>query len=201
MFRLFLPLLPILALTGCVGGTSPATQFYVLKPAPAASEYPVLQVPTDLSIGLGPIQLPPMLERPQIVTRIQGHSVVLGEFDRWVGNLKENMARIMARQLMRQLNTSRVALHPWPRHRELDLQVRLDILRFDGTLGGTTELSGTWTLVDGSGMKELRTEAFNMTHATAGPEYEDLVASMGQTTAELTNQIGAAIGQHFASGK
>jgi uncharacterized lipoprotein YmbA len=199
MNRRLFTLLSVLVLSGCIGGTSPATRFYSLDPTLVSDEPAVLHVPEGLSIGLGPVQLPDMLDRPHIVARTGEHGIALGEFDQWVGNLNENMSRFMAQQLMAQLNTSRVAIHPWPRHRELDYQVRVDVLRFDGVLGGNAELSGTWSMLDGEGRDELQTVAFAFREPVAGADFEDLVTSLGALTQQLTRQIAEAIARHATS--
>ena len=182
-------LLAALLAYGCAG-TSPPTHFYTLEatgPAPPVADMP------RLALGLGPIVLPDTLDRPQIVSRGAPYSVELGEFNRWAGNLKAEVGRLMAGRLMASLGTDRVFLHPWPRHRELDRQVRVDVLRFDGRFGGEAKLEGTWTLLDGEGRRELKVEAFSLHHGVAGTEYSDMVAAMSALAARLADRIGEAV--------
>jgi uncharacterized protein len=43
--------------------------------------------PRDLTIGVGPVTLPPYLDRLPIVTRASRARLVLGEFDQWAASL------------------------------------------------------------------------------------------------------------------
>jgi uncharacterized lipoprotein YmbA len=199
MYRIVTTFITVALLQGCVGGTSPATRFYVLEAKPGPAGYPVLNAPAGISVGLGPIKLPAMLDRPHIVSRKGGHEVVLANFHHWADNLKDNIARKMTTQIMEQLNTDRVAVYPWSRQRTLDYQIRIDILRFDGTLGGTTELNGTWTLLSGDGESELKTKLFRFSDATSGSGYEHLVASLGRLTSMLAGELAEEVSQHAAA--
>lgn len=200
MQRVFILLVSSLMLAGCAGGISPVTRFYTLE-APPAAAYAPLPVPAGLSIGLGPIELPDLLNRPQIVSRDDGNRVEIGSFDNWAGSLQDNMARLMIQQLMVQLNTTRIATYPWPRYREVDYQIRLDVLRFDGVLGGATALKGLWTLVDGKGRRELDTGAFAFEDRAESGEYAGLVAALGRMTARLTDQLAHVLADHLAEGR
>jgi hypothetical protein len=186
-----------LLLAGCVG-ISPPAKFYVLDAGPPPSGSKPLGVRPGLSIGLGPIDLPELVVRPEILTRPDGYSVQLSEFHRWAGELRPNMARVMARELMRRLNTERLALYPWPGSKELDYQVRVEVFRFDGRLGAPAVLEGTWTLVDGAGRQELLTQAFSLTETTTGPEYGDLVGTLSRLTVRLADLIAQGIARQAA---
>lgn len=75
-----------LALTGCAD--SQPTRFYTLSPLAAAlGSTPPTLLP-DVTVGVGPVTLPPYLDRPQLVTRAGGNRVVLAEFDSWAERCK-----------------------------------------------------------------------------------------------------------------
>jgi len=103
------------------------------------------------------------------------------------------MTRTMARQLMQGLGTDKVAIYPWPRHRAIDYQMRIDVLRFDGTLGGEVVLAGTWTLADGGGRAEISTRAFSLSENAGGRDYSDLVAAMSRLVARLSAAMAADV--------
>lgn len=190
--------LGLMLLAGGCAGVSPPARFYVLDAGPALDQSSPEALRTGLSIGLGPIDLPELVVRPQIVTRPDAHSVQLSEFHQWAGELRSNMARVMARELMRRLHTERVALYPWPGSKELDYQVRVEVFRFDGRLGGPAVLEGTWTLVDGSGRQELLIEAFSLSETSQGPEYGDLVEALSRLTVRLADLIAEGITRRAA---
>jgi len=180
----------ILALTGCTS-ISPPTSFHTLNTAPAGVAA-IAQRP-ELSLGLGPIELPEMLKRPQLVIRVNASDVELSEFHQWAGDLEDTMTRTMAGQLMEAMGTEKVAIYPWARHRAIDYQMRVDVLRFDGALGGEVVLAGTWTLADGEGRKEINTRAFSFTENTEGDSHTDLVEAMSRLVAHLSATAAADV--------
>src|SRR5262245_24922482 len=112
----------LLVLSGCLGSTPP-TQFYVLPPltggdtaAPTAGQ----RAPT---LGVGPVTVPPYLDRPQIVTRASRVKLALADFEQWAGPLPDTIARVLAENLALLIPTDRVVLFPWPRTIEPDAQV------------------------------------------------------------------------------
>ena len=178
----------VLVLAGCAS-TSPPTNFHTLDDTPVPGV--VISPRPELSLGLGPIELPEMLKRPQLVIRTSASDMELSEFHQWAGDLEDTMTRTMARQLMQGMGTDKVAIYPWPRHRALDYQMRVDVLRFDGALGGEAVLAGTWTLADGAGRREITTRAFSFTENTGGRSHSDLVAAMSRLVARLSAAAAA----------
>jgi uncharacterized lipoprotein YmbA len=182
------PAIFIILLTGCTG-ISPATHFHTLDPTPV--EGTAIAAMPELALGLGPIALPEMLKRPQLVIRESASNMQVSEFHRWAGDLEDTMTRTMARQLMQAMGTEKVAVFPWPRHRAIDYQIRIDVLRFDGALGGEAVLAGTWTLADGDGRREITTRAFSYTEQTAGGGHSELVQAMSRLLARLSAEAAA----------
>lgn len=180
----------MLMLTGCTS-ISPPTSFHTLNAALADGT--VITQRPDLSLGLGPIELPEMLKRPQLVIRANTSDMELSEFHQWAGDLEDTMTRTMAAQLMEVIGTEKVAIYPWARHRAIDYQMRIDVLRFDGALGGEVVLTGTWTLADGDGRKEIDTRAFSFAENTAGGSHTDLVEAMSRLVARLSAAAAADV--------
>ena len=95
---------------------------------------------SDLSVGVGPVTLPPYLDRPQLVTRA-GNRAVLAEFDSWPSCLG-----MFARSSRRTqpLGTDDVLTLPQRRALALDYQVEVDVTRFDVDTGGNAVLDARW---------------------------------------------------------
>src|SRR5882762_7561588 len=129
MYRLLLscvlPLcgIALLVLSGCFGSTPP-TQFYLLpSPTSVDTAPPSSASQRDLTIGVGPVTLPPYLDRPQIVTRASRAKLVLADFDHWAAPLQDTVTRVLAENLSLLIPTDRVVLYPWPRTKDPDYQV------------------------------------------------------------------------------
>lgn len=177
--------LPGVLLSACTG-TSPPTRFYALE---AGSSVVHVTARPDLSIGLGPVTLPESLDRPQILVRPEPYRRELAEFDHWAGSLRENLTRVLAIRLGKLLGSQRVFLYPWPRFRHVDLQVQIEIWRFEGRLGGEAELVGNWTLLDETGERVLHLDPIALRRPVPGSEYRDLVAAMSDLVSQLAEHI------------
>src|SRR5262249_24644430 len=83
----------LLVLSGCLGSTPP-TQFYLLPPLTGAETAPAASAGgRDRTLGVGPVTVPPYLDRPQLVTRTSRAKLVLADLDQWAAPLPDTIAR------------------------------------------------------------------------------------------------------------
>ncbi len=183
--------LGLMLLAGCAGQTAPSN-FYALS-ANASPRGLSDAESKAVSVGIGPVTLPVMLDRPQIVTREGNNRLGLSEFQRWAGSLSSEVPQVLAQNLMQELGTDRIASYPWPRYRRIDYQVVVDVFRFDGLPGQSVILEGVWTLVRGDGEEELEAHGFREQVPVAGNDFESLVASHSVALARLGARIAEVI--------
>ena len=181
--------LSLLGLSGC--SSSPPTRFYVVPPLSGADAAPAA-AQRDITIGVGPVTLPPYLDRSQIVTRASRARLLLGEFDQWAASLQDAVPRVLAENLSLLIPTDRVVLHPWARTTEPDYQVTVDVTQFDRGAGSEVVLAVRWSIVGANG-KTLVMRKSRFTAAAGGQEYEATVTAMGQTLDALSRDIAAAL--------
>jgi hypothetical protein len=182
-----------LLLSGCIGTPTKPSDFYVLNSYPGTPVTTSATRGTPLSIELGPVILPELYERPQIVTRSDSNRIRLAEFDRWGGDLRKDLERILARNLMTRLATDSITPYPWHARIRPDFQVTMQLFRFDGEPGEDVELQGAWRILDGVGGCELETANFSIVQATGGPGYPALVSAMSRSIANLSQQLAERI--------
>jgi uncharacterized lipoprotein YmbA len=190
----------VLLLSGCLelGGVSPPSRFYLLTPGgetrAAATDLAPGGGPgvglADLALGVGPIRIPAYLDRPQIVTRSGANALELAPFDRWGEPLQESVARVLATELARRLGTERVQRHPWRDAESVQVAVEVDVLRFDGPLGGPVALEARWTLRTG---REAVQHASHITEAGNGGGYAEQAAAMSRALATLAREIASEV--------
>lgn len=187
--------LALLGASACVGlgRTSQPTSFYLLGSLASSDAEPLTGLSPDaFGIGVGPIEIPPHLNRPQIVTRTEGNQVKLAEFHKWSEPLRANVTRVLAEDLSVLLGTDQVFLYPWPRSAPIEYRVRVDIHRFAAGPGGTVRLRCRWTLAEPAG-QALRTQAARFDVPATPGDYDSIVKAMSRSLAELAREIGAAI--------
>ncbi|MBM4201862.1 MAG: membrane integrity-associated transporter subunit PqiC, partial [Gammaproteobacteria bacterium] len=179
-----------LVASGC---SSPEPRFYVLagpvapgKPAQAAAA-------GGAAIGLGPVQFPGYLDRPQIVTRSGQNELDLAEFERWAEPLKDNAVHVIADTVSQNLGGRKVVIFPWKRATPIAYQVTVDVKRFDRTRGGETELAVRWALLTADGQQELVSRDARYGEWPADDTYATTVAAMNRTLLKFSRDVTGAI--------
>ncbi|MCU7836649.1 MAG: PqiC family protein [gamma proteobacterium symbiont of Taylorina sp.] len=143
-------------------------------------------------VGVGPIQLPEYLNRPQIVTRNSEYHLNVSEFNRWLEPLNDSIIRLLVVNLSNNLQSNRVYWIPrQDRNIPLDIRIVIDIGRFDGKLGKNVSLESRWTIFNHNNQPAL-TRVSLINQKVNGPAYEDLVIAMSQALKSLGKEISIA---------
>lgn len=188
-----LTLAPLLVVLGGCASTPP-TSFYVLNHLHSSkAEQQAAATEHGLAIGVGPVELPQYLHRPQIVTRGSDNKLHLSEFDRWAEPLERNVPRILAENLSVLLSTDRVAVFPWEKSTPIDYQVAVKLTRFEVNLGGESSLVARWSVMGAKGKEVLMTRRSSFRELADGQDYEAAVSAMSRTLADLSREIAAEI--------
>ena len=117
--------------TSIAGCASSPTRFYTLSPTAA----PAVMPQANYSVSVGPVSVPAVVDRPQIVVRTGPNKVFMSEFDRWASPLKEDIARIIVENLIAMLGTAQVTLFPQSTAAGVSYRAIIDVLRFDSEPG------------------------------------------------------------------
>lgn len=181
-----------LVLAGC-NATSPS-KFYLLTSIPQ-SERGVHTVPAreGLAVGIGPIELPSYVNRPQVVTRMKQNEVHLAEFNQWAEPLKESVTRVLAENLSILLSTDEVAVYPWKQAIKVDYQVSVEVTEFGMGANGETSLVARSRIFTGDGRTLLLTKRSTLTQRSADQDYREMASAMSRNFADLSEEIAEAI--------
>jgi uncharacterized lipoprotein YmbA len=179
---------------GCsIGQPSRPSEFYVLSAEPASPVSGRSDPAAALLLGLGPLSMSDVFDRPQIVTRPDTNQVQLAEFDRWAGDLKKNLEQVLAQNLMSRLNTDSVVVYPWSSRSEPEFQIAVHFFRFDGEVDRLARIEGVWRLLDGAQECELSARSFRFEERPAGPGYAEFVSAMSHGLARLSLEIAEQV--------
>ena len=179
-------------LGGCMG--SPPTHFYVLAPLQNSAPLPRhTETSRNLALGIGPINLPEYLDRPAIVTQTSAYQLDLAEFDQWAEPLSANFARVMAENLSHLLSSDDVVVYPWSRSAQVDYQVVVDVMRFEGSTRDDSRLTARWMIVDSDGDQERVRRQADIKIKADGQGYEAIVAAMSRAVGALSHDIAVAL--------
>lgn len=178
--------LAIALLAGC--SSSPRATFYTLNVV-ATSETPA---PPLNSVAIGPITIPDLLDRPQLVVRTSANRVDILESHRWAESPKTEIPRIIAADLGILLKPARVSTYPQNAGLEADYRVLLDIQRFEMTTGEGVGLEALWSVrrSDGGIPKTGRTVVSEPVNAAG---YDALVAAQSRALAAVSRDLAQAL--------
>ena len=116
---------------GCSSG-GVNTRFYVLDPLDSHKVLAEEEVKKNgPSIEIVSVSIPQYLERPQIVTRNNKNELYLAEFHQWGGNLRQNMIRVLAKNLSQLLCTSDVSISRRDPRSPADFRIQAEVLKFE----------------------------------------------------------------------
>ena len=138
-----------------------------------------------------------MLRRPQMLIRKRDSEREISEFHRWAGQLEDMMTRALTLQLGQLPGGKPLAIvpHPWSIQRDIDYQLRINVLRFDGPLGGEFTLQGMWILMDTRQRGDLMTRAFDLREQAADASHAAMAKAMGRLLTRLSREVGTTLKQ------
>ena len=188
----------MLFLSGCVGGGSqtPATRFYVLNSLYSAENInppkPVV-VLEDATVGVGPIKLSQVLDRPQIILRTSQNQIQVADLDRWAAPLTENITTVLVDNFSALLSTGNILKFPWKARIPIDYQVVVDINRFDGMPGCKVDLRARWCILSGNDSKILSKGNSVLTEPIGEDSIPAMVSAQSRLLATLSHEIAEEI--------
>lgn len=179
-----------LMVVGCLGSGRPV-EFYTL--APLSSSAAGTGGASATIVAVYPAVIPASLDRPQIVTRTDENQIMLSEFNRWGGSLKEEISRTLIENLGILLADRRVSVMSANLASDPACFVAVAFNRFDGRLGDSVWLNAAWTLRDQKLKKTLAIKNSILQEKVLGPGYADLVAAQSRALGVLSREIAAEL--------
>jgi uncharacterized protein len=175
------------------------SKFYLL--APITSGTAATSTNGNLVIGVGPVEFPEYLQRPDIVTRTSPTEIDVSTNNFWGEPLDKNFNRVLRENLALLLNTQNIKAYPWPRNSSINYQVKVSVQRFEKTAAGQSETIVRWVIEDGfSGKALYASETRASTPIAAGDPVGS--SALSDNLATLSEAIATEIeslSQHHAS--
>lgn len=181
----------ILALvTGWLGGCkSPSASFYTLSPDRSLANSGATR---SIAAVIGPVTIPDLVDRPQIVTRVGDNEVEINEFARWAQPLSGDIGGVIAANLAVLLNSPQISVFELTREPPGVWRVRIDVMRFESTPGRDVTVDVLWAVrPPGNGRSVTGRSVAH--EAVSGPGFEALVAAHDRALASVSRDIAAAL--------
>ena len=175
---------PLALAAGCA---SPPSRFYTLSGATADAT-----ATAGPSIAVGPVSIPAVVDRPEIVVTISDNEVWLDEFNRWASPLADGISVAVVENLSALLATPRVALLTQTTTFDVDFRVAIEVQRFESVPGSSALVDAVWSVrrvkdgVLASGRATVR-------ETVADRGYDALAAAHSRAVARLSQDVADAI--------
>lgn len=190
LVRAVLSLFVLCVLAGC--GGSPKEMYYTLSASGAMNDEAPASGVSTYSVAVGPITLPEVVDRPQLVLRVGPNEVTFEELHRWAGSLRSEIPQFIADNLAGYLNVKQVAAYPQSAGEDAEYRVLIDIQQFDATLGESVEIAALWT-VRRSSDGAMQTGRSLAKESSSGLSYNAVVAAYSRALATVSREIAEAI--------
>lgn len=184
-------LVPVL-LSGCAGGKTIATRYYLIDPVDYAETF---NTPTPLRLEVIDLHIPQYLERFHIAYRASENRLAFSESHQWGENLRKNLLRTLAGNLSGLLATNDVGT---PLNRSAsspDYRLQVYIEKFERDVDNQVKLSARWQLSIGGENEPVGVFSTDLVDNTAlaSTDYDAMVASMRGLYGQLCQQIAETI--------
>lgn len=191
--------LGLLALAACA--ETPPSRFYLLSYAPdAAAPANATTAREGVAIGVGPVTLPRYLERQDVTTRSSANQLELAGFDRWGGELDDDVIRVLAENLSALLQTDRVSAYPYDPSAPVDYQITVKVSAFETDESGNSRLDVRWNVLGDGGTRYhvMAKSSFQQPTGQGGESdedgdpgvrYEAIAEAMSRNLWELSEDI------------
>ena len=182
--------LPLLVLAACQ--SAPDSQLYTLAVVPPSGTAQPVRTAFQ-TLALGSLDLPMLIDRPQIVVRIDSNRVKELEFNRWAEPLADGLRSTLTGDLTARLPGVTVLPVAGSAVEEGTAVLAVTILRFDADISGRVVLDAQWSLTQAGGARKIgpTREAVDVSAASAEPDA--LVRAMSQAVAIFSDRIVAAV--------
>jgi len=189
--RISLILVFLFFITGC--GTTKPSKFYTLN---SLKTQDTAQKTTssnrDISIGIGPVNIPDYLDRPQMVSRTSQNELYIDEFNRWADSLDSDIARVLAENLSTLLSEEHVSVLTSMPAAAVEYRIMVNVTRFDLMPDNTFLLKTQWSISKIDGKKVLMRESC-LSEQIDGKDYGTRIAAMSRAIEMLSRDIAEAV--------
>ncbi|WP_174365061.1 ABC-type transport auxiliary lipoprotein family protein [uncultured Caballeronia sp.] len=176
----------LLFISGCAG--SPKATFYTLTPQVQQAQ-PDARSP--IAITIGSVSVPELVDRPQLVTRVDATTVSIDEFARWADPLKGQVRRVLTADLALQFPGALVSGSPQNADSATTFLVSLDVQSFESAPGDAASMGVLWSV---RAPKGKSVSGYRLVHEPTNGEGDDaLVAAHSRALAAISGDIAAAI--------
>jgi len=183
-------------LAGCIStSSSPNPRFYMLSSMDKDAVSQKFNMPADVIIEIGPVNIPEYLDRPQIVTQDKNKMLIFAQFDRWGESLDSALVRLLAENLTLMLPGASLQMFPCNFVIPLKYRVIIDVIQMDSELDKDLFLVAQWSIIDLKNKKMALTKRFEFRQPIDPHTYAGLAKTLSIACGSLSNEMAQAVSE------
>ena len=174
---------------------APPTHFYTLESQSKAPESTITINSNKIQIGMGPLSLPALLDRKQMINHTENNTIELAEFDQWAAPLKDNVLAVLTKNMSTLQPNAIVRSYPWGVYGDVDYRVIVDISRFDTQLGKSVCLEANWAIMEEKKHTIVSNGQAKIEKSLSDNSYQSAAQLLSQLLSQLSQQIALSLAQ------
>ena len=198
-----LPVLILILATSCVG-TLPKEHFYTLSSQnyelKQADEKPQAFIKnlSNVYINIAAVTIIEVVDRPQLVIKLDPNQVQILEQQRWAQPLKNEIGRVVAKNLSTLLNTHHVTNYPTSSMNTnlssnlIAYKVLLNVQQFESNIGKNVVVTVNYSVRKMTD-NQVYSDTITNTQKITGENYSDLVEAHNKALGIISHEIAIAI--------
>ena len=164
---------------------------YVLTPL-AASASSATTSARVRELVVGPVVVPPYLQKSEIITQIGDNELHASDAHRWGEDLAQGLARVVAENLAMLAPNLRVSAFPRALSGDDD-RVSIEVARFEQMPDGSVALEARWELVQGNDASPLAVRSASFSEQSSGSDPAAIVEAMSRAAGQLSHEIARTL--------
>jgi uncharacterized protein len=181
--------LAITLLLAACATSSPPTHFYTLSAENPAAD--VKSEPNALKVSVWQVTLPDVVDRNQMVVRLDPNRVEIADFHRWAEPLRRAIPRVLAENLARQLGSGYIVFAGQPAALTPEVRIALDLQKFDALMGEGVAVEALWTVRAPKG--EVRTGQASVAERAAAGDHAAIAAAYSRALTRLAREVAETV--------
>ncbi|MEW5909525.1 MAG: PqiC family protein [Thermodesulfobacteriota bacterium] len=172
--------------TGCFRSPSTA-RLYALSPIEHSRE--ITKVSSGVTVLLGPVVIPSIIDRPQLVVRSKENRIQIFEESRWAGSFKEDIIRVLAENLNILMYKEGISVFTDEFIINPAFHLAVTINRFDGSADDRVRLNAAWMIRDSNSKAAPSVNLSSIEEPVRESGIEALVAAESRALSSLSREI------------
>ncbi len=181
---------------GCFGRTPPVRYYSLLPLSVSTAE---VGLPQEIGIVVGPVSIPEILSRPQIVTLHSRNGVQVSQYERWTGQLQNEIAAILAENISALSGSDRIIPYSRENVFQPDYRLAISINHLDIKMSEEIRLDATWSIKEAKTGRALLVRKSFFQEPLTSDSYDEMVQAQSRILATFSRELARELSKRIGN--